>query len=289
MSDELRRVAFHSSLITHHFSSRLRLANPRAHLADGLGESGHDGAGDYVVADVELGDFVDGRDLRDVPVREAVSGGDVQSVLRGERGGLAQTLEFGDGARAALGVDGARAERRVGIDGRAEVYLLRVGVNEEADEEAGFAQAFDRLAHEVEVRRGVQASLGRDLAGVLRDQSHGVGAGVGCYGDHLFGRGHLDVQICRDRAAQRVQVFVLYVPPVAAQVDGDAVRARLLAHHRRRHHARLRRAPRLADCRHVVNVNVESRRHNADVRGTYQRMIWIIPCTQRPNYCTQGK
>src|SRR5436190_15978597 len=112
-----------SSLITSQL--RLRLADARAHLADGLGEAGEDGAGDDVVADVELRDFRDGGDLRDVAVGEAVAGGDVQAVLRGERGGLAQALQLGDGPRAALGVYGARAERRLGVGGGAEFDLLR--------------------------------------------------------------------------------------------------------------------------------------------------------------------
>src|SRR2546421_12150123 len=106
----------------------LRLAYARAHLADGLGESGEDGAGDDVVADVELRDFGDGRDLGDVAVGEAVPGGDVQAVLRGEHGGLAQAVQLGRGARAPLGVHGARAERRLGVGGGAEFDLLRAGV-----------------------------------------------------------------------------------------------------------------------------------------------------------------
>src|SRR3989440_694325 len=135
--------------------SRLRLAYARAHLADGLGESVEDGACDDVVADVELRDFWNGGDLRDVSVGESVSGGDVQAVLRGERGGFAQALEFGGGAHAPLGVDCARAERRLRVDGGAEfdllrarvvrrLYLPRFGVYEEADEEAALAQTVNR-------------------------------------------------------------------------------------------------------------------------------------------------
>src|SRR5919202_479660 len=215
--------------------SGLRPADAFAHLADGLGEAGEDGAGDDVVADVELGDLGDGGDLRDVAVGQPVAGGDVQAVLRGERGGLAQAVEFGGDAHAPLGVDGARAERRLGVGGRAELDLLRarlvrrldlarLGVYEEADEEAVVAQAVDRAADRVEAGDGVQAALGRDLVGALGDERDGVGARVACDGDHLLGGGHLDVEVGGDRAPERVDVLVLYVAAVAAQVDGDAVR-----------------------------------------------------------------
>src|ERR1044072_755797 len=88
---------------------RLRLAYARAHFADGFGEAGEDCAGDDVVADVELGDFGDGRDLADVAVGEPVSGGDVQAVLRGERGGLAPAFKLCGGGGGALVTGGGRA------------------------------------------------------------------------------------------------------------------------------------------------------------------------------------
>src|SRR3989440_8963103 len=190
--------------------SRLRLAYARAHLADGVGESFEDSAGDDVVADVELRDFWNGGDLRDVSVGEAVAGCDVQPVLRGERGGLAQTPQFGGGAHAPLGMDCARAERRLRVDGGAEVDLLRarfvrrldlprVRVYEEADEEAVLAQTINRLLHEVEVQGGVESALGRYLVGALSDERHGVGARVRGDLNHLVGGGHLDVEVGRDR------------------------------------------------------------------------------------------
>src|SRR5205085_665676 len=123
-------------------------------------------------------------------------------------------------------------------------------VYEEADEEAALAQTVNRLLHEVEVRGGVQAAFGRNLVWALGDERDGVGSRVRGDGNHLVCGGHLDVEVCGDRAPERVYVLVLYVTAVAAQVHRDAVRARLLAHHRSRHHARLRRAPRLTHGRH---------------------------------------
>src|ERR1051325_5868603 len=120
MKTGLCPIIHHSSLRIHYFPLRLRLAYAGAHLADGLGESGEYRACDDVVADVELCDFGDGRDLADVSVGEPVAGGDVQAVLRGERRGLAQALQLGGGARAPLRMYRARAESRLGVGGRAE-------------------------------------------------------------------------------------------------------------------------------------------------------------------------
>src|SRR5215218_3241388 len=110
MKDESEAsTAFTSSFILplSLFPLRLRLAYACAHFADCFGESREDCAGDDVVAYVELGDFVDGRD--------------VQAVLRGERRGLSQSFQLRGGARAPLGVYRARAECRLGVGGRAQL------------------------------------------------------------------------------------------------------------------------------------------------------------------------
>src|SRR5947199_186739 len=83
-------------------------------------------------------------------------------------------------------------------------------------------QLVNGAGHEVEVGGGVQAALGRDLVGALGDERDGIGPRVARHRDHLLGGGHLDVEVRGDGAPERVEVVVLYVPPVAAQVDGDA-------------------------------------------------------------------
>jgi len=83
----------------------------------------------------------------------------------------------------------ARAERRLGVGGRAEfdllrarvvrrLYLPRVWVNEEADEEAAVAQAVYARAHRFEVGGRVESALGRDLVRVFGDERDGVGPRV---------------------------------------------------------------------------------------------------------------
>src|ERR1044072_5627651 len=252
---------------------RLRLAYARAHFADGFREAGEGCAGDHVVGEVGLGDFGDGRDLADVAGGEPVSGGDVQAVLRGERGGLAQSFKLCGGARASFGGYGARAERRLGVCGRAQLdllrasvvrglYLSRVWVYEDADEDAAVAQSVNRSADCVEVGGRVQAAFCRYLVRLFGDERDCVGTRVGGYLNHLVGRGQLDVEVSSQHAAKVVDVLVLYLAAVAAQGNRDAVRARLLAHQGGRHHTRLRRAPRLSDGRHVVDVYVESCCHS---------------------------
>ena len=61
---------------------------------------------------------------------------------------------------------------------------------------------------------------------------------------------------------QTLDIVVLYVTTIFAQVRGDAISARLLALRRRKDGVRFRGATRLAKRRDVVNVNVKSLVHS---------------------------
>ena len=76
--------------------------------------------------------------------------------------------------------------------------------------------------------------------------------------DHL-GRGrHLDVEPRGNHLAQQLDVTVLDVPPIAAQVDGDALGARQLRDDRRRHGLGLAGLAGLANGRDMVDVDAQS-------------------------------
>ncbi len=137
--------------------------------------------------------------------------------------------------------------------------LMGIGIDKETGHDAGFAQTIHRRAHDGDIRPHIQTAFGSNLVGILRDQRNGIGPCLDGNLNHLFGRGHLDVQVGSYRLPQQGHVRVLNMPAIAAQVNRDAIGPRLFADHGRSHHARLRRAPRLANGRYVIDVDVQSR------------------------------
>ena len=114
------------------------------------------------------------------------------------------------------------AARQAAREGRQGVDPLRVGVDEERDLDAGGTQAFGAGEESRQLGRDIQAALGGELFGTLRNQRHLVRARAAGDGDHLVARRHLEVQLAAHRSAQALEIAVLDVPPVAAQMNGDA-------------------------------------------------------------------
>ena len=75
--------------------------------------------------------------------------------------------------------------------------------------------------------------------------------------DHLFGRGHFEIELDLHQRAQPAHVLVLDVPAVLAQVHGDAVGAAQVRFRGRPDRVRLVRAARLAQRGDVVDVDAE--------------------------------
>ena len=82
----------------------------------------------------------------------------------------------------------------------------------------------------------------------------------------------------RDRLAQDAQVAVLDVPPVLAQVYGDAVGARELAQRGRHDGVGVARAALLAQRRDVVDVDVEAN-HDARASSRLRQSAISAACT----------
>ena len=76
--------------------------------------------------------------------------------------------------------------------------------------------------------------------------------------EHLLGDRHLEIhaRLQQRRAVQR-DVAVLDVAAILAQMQRDAVGAGLSASERRVHRIGIARAPRLAQRRHVIDVDAE--------------------------------
>ena len=114
--------------------------------------------------------------------------------------------------------------------------------------------AFRKPLHRVRVLHHIQATFSGQLARPLRYERHLVGTDFQGDTRHFVGHGHLDVQLRADAVAKRVEVCVLDVTAVRAQMDGDAIGARSLGDQRGGKRVRLLRLPRLSNRRDVIDV-----------------------------------
>ena len=106
--------------------------------------------------------------------------------------------------------------------------------------------------------RDVEPALGRDLLAPLGDERHLVRANSLGDGEHFVGAGHLEIEDGRHRCGESLDVVVLNVAAIFAQVRGDAVGAGALADNGSLNRVRLRAAARLSHRRDVIDVDVEA-------------------------------
>ena len=162
---------------------------------------------------------------------------------------------------------GARVGVRVELDAAREagergecVDAFRVGVDEQRNLDAGGAQALGAGHQTGEVGDDIEPALRGELFRPLGHQGHLVRARAAGDGDHLVARRHLEVQLAAHRSAQALEVAVLDVPPVAAQVNGDAGGTGGLGDRGRLDRIRIVAAPRLAQGGDMVDVDRELQR-----------------------------
>ena len=136
----------------------------------------------------------------------------------------------------------------------------------------GVEQLPDGLLDVARVQHDVQPALGGQLVAPLRHQRHLMRLHRLRDAHHLRRRRHLDVEMRGHRARQNLDVAILNVPPVAAQMDGDPLRARQLADDRRRDRIRLVALARFTDGGDVIDVDGETHaRRLAERRFSPQR------------------
>lgn len=106
-------------------------------------------------------------------------------------------------------------------------------IDEETGKYSRLAQTAYRGTNDGDVAGYVKAAFGSYFSRTFRDQTHSIGPRVQGDLQHVFRRRHLQVEISRDACAQRRQIGILNVAPIASQVNGDAVRACLFTQHSR--------------------------------------------------------
>ena len=105
----------------------------------------------------------------------------------------------------------------------------------------------------------VESALGGALLALLGHDARGVRFMPQRDCEHLLGRRHLEVQRQADLGHQPVDVAVGDVPPVLAQVRGDAVRACLGGEDGGAHRVGMRAAASVPDRRDMVDVDAETK------------------------------
>src|SRR6266446_4029322 len=166
----------------------------------------------------------------------------------------------------------ARAQCRISIRCGAQLDLLCVyfvccfdlfcvGIDKETGENSSLSQPAYGSAHDGNICRYVQSAFSSYFIWTFRNERHRIRAYLECDLQHLFSCRHLEIHIGGDGLAQGANVVVLNVTAVAAQVNGDAVRAGLFAKHGGGDNAGLRRAPRLAHSCDVIDIDVQSCSH----------------------------
>ena len=211
------------------------------------------------MADVELGELRDGGDGSDIVEGQAVAGVGLDAVLGRQRGAVGDALKLGGallaldmGVAAGVELDHRSAEPERRVD------LLLARLDEQADADVRGAELVDIISEVIVLAGGVEPALGGPLLALFGDDAGGVRA-VG-EGDrqHLLGRRHLEVQRQVDLGHQPVDVVVGDVPPVLAQMGGDAVGAGGGGHDRRPHRVGMVAAARVPDGRDMVDIDAEA-------------------------------
>ena len=112
-----------------------------------------------------------------------------------------------------------------------------------------------RLADARELGGDVEPPFGGDLLAPLGHQAAVLGAQLRGDTQHLIGHRELEVHARLQQPPEGAHVAILDVTAVLAQMQRDAVGAGALGGERGVHGVGKAAAPRLAQCRHVIDVD----------------------------------
>ena len=149
-------------------------------------------------------------------------------------------------------LDGVRAKHGGFLD------RLVVRFDEKADENAAVLESGNFWFQVPRVACDIQTPFGRAFFTFLGDKSDRVGHHLLRDADHLLSRGHLKIERDLDGLFQRMDITVLDVTAILAQVTRDIVRAAKLAKDSGLDRVRIRLAASLTDRRDVIDVDAQA-------------------------------
>jgi len=153
---------------------------------------------------------------------------------------------------AGVQLDGQRAELAGAVD------RMKVGTNEKTRPQPQRVEPSETVGDTAVVVRDVEPALGCDLFAPLWDERHLVRANSLGDREHFVGTGHLEVEDGRHGCGESLDVVVLNVAAIFAEVRGDAIGAGALADNGSVNRVRLHAAARLSQRRDVIDVDVEA-------------------------------
>jgi len=222
--------------------------------------------------DVQLPDTRESGDRLHVVIRQGVAGIELHAGLHDHGPRFAHTLDLGTHLGVAVGpAMSMKAIRvRTGMDlaciettRRGSLDLARLGVDECTGPYPGTTQLPHHLGQVRPLAGDIEPALGGDLLPALGHQRHHRRSGTQSDRDHLRGRGHLQVEPDLHDAAHLLDVPVLDVPAVLAQMDRHGVRAAELGLDGRPHRVGLPRPAGLPDRGHMVDVHAQLNHANS--------------------------
>jgi hypothetical protein len=135
--------------------------------------------------------------------------------------------------------------------------LARLGIDKERDPDPGLGQPRTEVAQLRKIRGDIQTALGRQLFTTLGDQ-----AAIGrphSRGDlaHLRGRGHFQIHAGLQDAAEQIDIALLNMATILAQMQRDRIGTGLLGDQGRLDRLRITGAARPTDGGDVIDVDAE--------------------------------
>ena len=193
----------------------------------------------------------------------------LDAVLGGERGGVGNAAQLDRaglagqmGIGAGVKFDHGRAKLDRGLD------LGGVGLDEQADADAGIGEGADDRAQHRDLAGGVQAALGRALLALFRHDAGGMRLVLEGDAQHFLRRRHFQVQRHVERRHQHRDILVADMAAILAQMRGDAVGAGLHRQQRGLDRIGMFAAPRVADRRHMVDIDPQAQRNGGHLTAS---------------------
>ena len=142
-----------------------------------------------------------------------------------------------------------------------------IGLDEQGYAAAGFAEPVDHWLQMIVQSGRIESALGRALLAPLGDEADRVRLVTQRDLQHFLGCGHLEVEWDFQLVREARNVLIGNVPTVLAQMRGDAVRACFLRQQRGADGIGVGRAARIADGRHMIDVDAEAQMAAAAIRA----------------------
>jgi hypothetical protein len=172
-------------------------------------------------------------------------------------GGTPQRVEL----PAIVGLIGILS--RVKLDGvrskpGGALHCLLSRIDEKTGANARFLECRDRILDSRAFAEQIETALGSNLFALLRDEGHLLRSNAESGGDHRLGTCRFEIEVGGYRSCESLDVGVLNVSSIFAQVRSDSVCSRKLAHCGGLDRRRLKAAPRLSQSRDMIDVHVEA-------------------------------